>query len=174
MAFSGEKQQNVAINAARNIVFFEGVNLCYNYKTNQWTRIPAYDGLGVFSINSKNHDFGLVRFSSGSVDLQSQSTTFPDQLVTLTTGATDLNPGGRTIVAGVRPRADGGTWTVRIGTQDNVSDVPTWSTTTSVNSRSGMANFRSEGRYVRMELTNSDGFDTVMAADVEFTPRGRT
>jgi hypothetical protein len=42
-------QYNVASNEARGLVFFGFNNdettdtLCYNYKTGQWTSIPAYD-----------------------------------------------------------------------------------------------------------------------------------
>ena len=166
------KQQNIAINKARGMAFFEGSEVCFNYKTKQWTAVPAYLDLGVFSVDSKTQDIGLVRYSSGSVDLQEQLTSYPAQTAIITTGATDPNTGGRATVQGVRPLADGGTHTVRVGVQDGLGDTPTWSTVTSPHSRTNMANFRSEGRYVRVESTIAGGFTTVWGADVDFTPGG--
>lgn len=175
----------VTSNPTRSLVFFPGgvaaaddSVICFNYKTGQWTACPAYDGIGLYSVNEKTEDIGLVRFSSGSVDLQEQFTTYPEQTATIETGATDLNKGGRSVVDAVRPLVNGGTTTVRIGVQDTVSDSVTYSTGTSVNSRSGQAHFRAadnpvEGRYHRVELTVTGDYTTVMGADVDFTPAGR-
>lgn len=167
------KQQNIAVNKARHLIFFEGSDVCYNYKTGQWTAVPAYTGLGVFGINEKEGDIGLVRFSSGSVDLQTQATAGPAQDAKLTTGATDANPEGRSVVQGVRPLVNGGTLSVRVGVQEDIGDAVTWSTATSVNSRSNMANFRSEGRYVRGEVTITGGFTTALGADIDVRPAGK-
>lgn len=163
----------VVSNQGQGLVFFDGSDLAYNFKTNQWTSVPAYNGLRMFTINDSSSIIGLVRFSSGSVDLQSQSSSGVAQTATITTGAVDANQGGRTVVTGVRPLANGGTHTVRVGVQDNVGDAVTWSTSTSPNSRTGMANFRAEGRYVRIENTITGGFTTAMGADIEFSPRGK-
>ena len=89
MALGQVKQQNIAVNTARHLIFFEGSDVCYNYKTQQWTKIPAYTGLGVYSMvggNAKAFTFGLVRFSAGSVDLQAQANTYVAQDATITTG----------------------------------------------------------------------------------------
>lgn len=172
MALGLVTQPQIAVNKARHLVFFEGTEIAYNYKTGQWTSCSAYDGYGFYSVNSKAHDIGLVVFSSGSVDLQAQSTSYPAQTGTITTGATDVAQGSRGVVSGVRPLVNGGTNTVRVGVQDNIGDSVTWSTVTSVNSRTGMANFRSEGRYHRVEVTLSD-HTTCWGADVDFTPTGR-
>lgn len=173
MALGVIKQSNIAVNKARHLIFFEGTELCYNYKTQQWSEITAYDGLGMYSINSKLHDIGLVVFSSGSVDLQDQSTSFAAQTATITTASPDPNQEGRGVITGVRPRSNGGTHAVRVGTQDSISDSVTWSVSTSVNSRSGMANFRSEGRYLRIECVITGGFTSFIGADVDFTSAGR-
>ena len=174
MALGVVKQSNIVINKARNIAFFEGTNLCFNYKTGQWSRIPAYDTIGVYSVNSKAASFGLVRYSSGSVDLQTQNyANSTAQTATVTTAAANLNQGGRSVVNGLRPIHNGGTASVRVGVQDDPADAVSYSTATSVNARSGMANFREEGRYHRMELTVTGGFDTLNGADVEFSPSGR-
>ena len=168
-----ERQKNVVTNSARNLVFFEDAGLCYNYMTGQWTRIPAYNGYGLYSINDPDADIGLVvNITFGAADLQVQNVAYPEQEGTITTGATDVAQGQRGVVLGVRPLVNGGTNTVRVGVQDDISDSVTWSTVTSVNSRTGMANFRSEGRYHRVEVT-LNGHTTCWGADVDFTPAGR-
>ena len=173
MALGVVKQSNIALNPARNLAFFEGTELCFNYKTMQWTEIPAYDGIGPFSVNSRTADFGLVRYSSGAVSLQTQAATSNPQDAVITTAAPNINQGGRAVVTGVRPIHNGGTASLRVGIQDDPNDAVSYSTATSVNSRSGMANFREEGRYHRMELTLTGGFDTINGADIEFSSQGR-
>ena len=109
----------------------------YNYKTQQWTHIPAYLDFGVFSVlggNAKAFDFGLVRFSSGSVDLQFQANTFVPQTALFTTGAPNINQGGRAVVNGIRPIVNGGTYSVRVGVQDDIDDAVSFSAATSINS----------------------------------------
>lgn len=167
------KQINMAVNKARHLVFFEGSEVSYNYKTQQWTAVPAYDGLGFYSVNSKSTSIGLVRYSAGSVDLQSQLTSYVAQTALITTGAPNINPGGRAVVNGIRPIVNGGTYSVRVGVQDKPSDAVSYSAATSVNTRSGMANFRSEGRYIRAELTITGGFTTANGADVIYSAHGR-
>ena len=57
------KQVNTVANPARHLIFFEGADLAYNYKTNQWTSVPAYNGLGLYGINSETGIIGIVRYS---------------------------------------------------------------------------------------------------------------
>ena len=167
------KQTNIAVNPSRGLVFFEDEDLAYNYKSNQWTRIPAYNTYGFYSVNNNDYDIGLVVYSSGSVDLQEQTLDYTPQVAVIATGAVDLNPEARCIVTGVRPLLNGGTPTVQVGTQDKVSDSVDWTASTSINSRTGMANFRKEGRYVRLLVYVSDNFNYLIGADVEFKPAGR-
>ena len=170
------KQTNIVANKLRHLIFFEGQELCFNYKTGQWSEIPAYDGLGMFSVNSTDADIGLVRYSSGSVDLQVQATTDEAQTATLETASADLNEGGRSVITGVRPLINGGTTTVQVGIQDALNDAVSYSTATSLNSRTGMANFRDksniEGRYVRTKYSITGGFTTALGADIDFAPSG--
>jgi len=166
-------QLNAVANKSRHMVFFEGYEFCYNYKTDQWTSLPAYDGLGFFSVNSKTVSIGLVVYSAGSVDLQEQLTSYVPQTAVFETGAPNINPGGRAVVGGVRPIVNGGTYSVRVGVQDVPADAVSYSSATVINTRSGMANFRSEGRYVRTELTITGGFTTATGVEVEFSEQGR-
>ena len=173
MALGLVTQSNIAVNKARHLVFFEGSDIAFNYKTQQWTATPGYTGLKPFSINLKGYDIGLVIYSAGSVQLQFQITSFPALTATITTGATDPNVGGRGVVTGVRPLVTGGTKTVRVGTQDEIGGTVTYTAAIIPNTRSGMANMRAEGRYVRVETTITGGFTTALGADVEFTANGR-
>ena len=170
---SAVEQTNVVANRARHLIFFEENGLAYNYKTNQWTRLPAYSGLGMFSVNSETSDIGLIINSSGSIDLQEQVNTFAVQTALIETGAVDLNQGGRSVIHGIRPRVSGGTTTVRAGVQDAIAGAVSYSSATTPNSRTNMANFRSEGRYLRAEFTVTGAFTTIFGADVDFAPQGR-
>ncbi len=173
MALGQVKQQNIAVNKSRHLVFFEGSETCFNYQTQQWTQIPAYLDLGFYSVSSKSASIGLVIFSSGSVDLQAQSTSFVPQSALLTTGAPNINQGGRAVVNGVRPIVNGGTYSLRVGVQDDIDDAVSFSAATVINTRSNMANFREEGRYHRAELTITGGFTTANGVDVDFSEAGR-
>lgn len=172
MALNYGKQVNMVANPAAGLVFVEGDELCYNYKTDQWSLLSAYNGLGFFGMNAYNGTVGLVRFSGNAVDLQTQLNTYPSQTATITTGTTDLNQGGRTVVTGVRPIVNGGTTTVRVGVQDFLSDSVTWVTGTALHSRTGYSHVRAEGRYVRQEVTITGGFTTALGIDIDFAPSG--
>lgn len=176
MAIPITKQTNIAINEARNLVFFEGEELCFNYKTGQWTEIPAYNDIAFHSLLGQEGESALIgttRFNGNVVHIDSEKTSDVAQTAVFNTGAQNLYPLGRAIVKALRPRVNGGTYAVRVGTQDNISDSVTWSSSSSVNSRSGAANFRSEGRYHRVELTISGGFDTAVGIEGEWEPKGR-
>ena len=172
MALGLTKQSNIAVNKARHLIFFEGTELCYNYKTGQWSECVAYADLGFYSTNAKTGDIGLVIYSSGSVDLQFQSTVGIAQDALLATAAVNIDE-GRAVLTGVRPIGNGGTFAVRAGIQDDIDDSVTWSASTSINARSNMANFRSEGRYLRTEITITGGFTTFMGAEVEAVSQGK-
>ena len=162
----------IAANPERHLLFF-GTNV-YNYKTGQWTAVPAYSTYKMFTIlDAGTSSIGLIVKSAGSVDLQTQTSSGVTQTATITTAASDINQGGRAVVNGVRPRINGGTPTVRVGVQDNISDAVTWSTSVSLNSRTGFGNVRSEGRFVRAEVTIPDSFTTAIGADVEVSPQGK-
>lgn len=179
MAVNAGKQTNVVANKARHLIFFEGEDICYNYKTGQWSLVSAYDTFGLFSANSKTDTIGLVRFSGNAVDLQVQSSTGVPQDVTMTTGETDPNQGGRSVVRAVRPLINGKTATsvtVRVGSRDTIDsdEAVSWSSSMSVNSRTGLHDFRKEGRYIRVELSVTGGFETIKGADPDVVPAGRT
>ena len=174
-----DTQHNVVANEAIGCVFFESQSLCYNYKTDQWTRVPALDGYPLYRIRHPDGIIGTVVITHGATDTDAvqHQEGGTAQTATLETAETDLNQGGRAEIDGVRPRVNGGTVAVSVGVRNDLDDAVTYSTGTSINSRTGMANFRSaanraEGRYQRVKLTITGGFETALGADVEFNPSG--
>lgn len=168
------RQTNVCINTERGLAFFEGEDLAYNYRTGQWSALPAYNGLQYFGINRKDVTCGLIRESSGAYAFEEQDTSGVAQDATLETGEFDLNPGGRCSINGVRPLHDGGTPTVRIGTRSDLSTSVSYTTTLSVNSRSKEANTtEAEGRYQRVEVKFTGGGTTYMGFDLDWSPTGQ-
>ncbi|MEM8714163.1 MAG: hypothetical protein AAGE92_00055 [Cyanobacteria bacterium P01_G01_bin.4] len=162
----------VAANPARHQVWWDSDNLCYNYKTGQWTNVPAYAGNQYYTINNTASTIGLIRYNGNAVELQEQMSGGTKQTMLFETASQDINEGGRALINGVRPLTSGGTSTVRIGTQNLPGDSVTYTVNSSPDARSGMANFRAEGRYHRMEMT-VNGADTVYGADVDYEAAGR-
>ena len=156
-------------NPAISTVFFTN-GVAYNYQTGQWTRPD--DLTPILSINSPTGIIGQWIVSGGQT-LLVDSTGGAKLGATITTGDADLTQGETTYVGGVRPLVDGGTWSVRVGSRPNLSTTISWSTATSVTERTGLHDFREEGRYQRVELTNSDGFNTLMGADIDAEPAGK-
>lgn len=156
-------------NPHASLIFFSN-GVVFNYRTRQFTRVPALTP--TFSIEDSTGIIGQFITQSGFTRLLT-STGGAKQSATITTGDSDLNTHGRTFVKGVRPLADGGTWTMRVGTRPDLSTAISWSSGTTITDRTGYADFREEGRYVRFEFANSDGFTTAMGADIEFEPAGR-
>lgn len=170
-------QVNVAVNPAISTVFFEGRNIAYNYHTQQWSRQPALIARKYYSLDGEDDVIGQLVFSGTSIDDQT-SLNGASAEASLETAERDLNQGGRALVDAVRPLVNGGTVAVYVGVRNDLDDTVTYSTGTSINSRTGMSNFRSasvkpEGRYQRLRLLVTDDMETALGADVEFTESGR-
>ena len=169
---NANKKEGVAVNISRNLAFFESQNLVYNWLTRQWSRVPALDGRAFYDLDDKADVIGqsVLVAESGYSQTSAGGTA---QAAEIETGDADLTQGETTYVGGVRPLVDGGTWSVRVGSRPNLSTTISWSTATSVTERTGLHDFREEGRYQRIELTNSDGFETLMGADIDAEPAGK-
>ena len=174
---NGTNFEPVLINKNINCVFFQNNYLCYNYKTDQWSRVPVYDGLNLYSLDSHNGVIGQVIISGSAADFQT-SEGAPAATATATTGEVQLTPGQRSLIDGIRPLTNGASITsVRVGVRDLLSDSVTWATGSSINTRTGMTNFRGgdntpEGRYHRAEFVFSGGFVTLYGADIEYYDEG--
>ncbi len=169
-------QQNVVANQALDCVFFESQNLCYNYKTGQWSRLPAYSGKTFVQIDDASGIVGMIEITATGGKLFDQDGGTA-QTATLETNSADLSQGGRSVINSVRPHINGGTTAVRVGVQDALSDSVTYSTGTALNSRTGASNFRGadnkpEGKFVRTEYVITGGFTTALGADIEFSSSG--
>lgn len=168
---SSTEQQDVAVNPGIHSVFFQSQDLAYNYKTDHWSRLPAFNGNGYYSVDSATGVIGQIVWSGNAADLQLSTGGVPTTCL-LTTPETDPHNQGRSVIFGVRPLVNGGTWTVRVGSRDNLSTTISFSASTSLTSRTGVADFREEGRYHRAELTCADGFTVALGMDLEFEPAG--
>jgi hypothetical protein len=165
-------------------VFFGDNDIAYNYKTDQWTEVPAFAGQGYYSIDSSDGIIGQVVFSGNVVDLQTSSGG-EAATATVSTGEFVLNtdesgnPNGRAVVDAVRPLTDGGSLTsITVGVRDLLSSAVAEATGTAINTRTGASNFRGgantpEGRFHRATLVFTGGFTTVSGAEFDFTPTGK-
>jgi len=87
---------------------------------------------------------------------------------TLDTQEAALNHGGKAMVRGVRPLVEGGTATVALLTRNLQSSSKSAGNAVSLNSRTGMANFRSRARYHSARVSIAGGFTRAFGADFEF------
>lgn len=181
MASTPLKQENVVANYARHLIFFEDSGFAYNYKTGRWTDIDALtpdsnaDIYSWYTVNSATSVVGLVRTSSGSIDLQVANSSDEAQTATLETAEVPLKAFKRSLVQGVRGfinEATGTSVSVEIGTRNDQSTTVSYSTLSSINSQTKMYNGRVEGRYHRAKFTITGGFDSAIGGEVHFTPQG--
>lgn len=168
MAAPPPAQKNVVANPAIGCVFFQNKQLCYNYKTNQWTLLTAYNDGAYVGTNNSTRNIGRLIISGTAVDLQFGGTV--EQTAIWETGERDAD-GFRSLVNGIKPLINGGTTTVRVGSREDLDDAVTYSTVTSLNSRTGFADIRQEGLYNRAEVT-SVGFTTALGIDFDAVPTG--
>jgi hypothetical protein len=178
---TGTPQKSVVSNAALSTIFFSGQQLAYNYKTDQWSRIPAFGDSIIddfFSYHEADKLFGQIHHLSTGFGLADGSGASA-VTGTMTTGEFALNPGGRAVVDACRPLTDGGSLSsVTIGVRDLLSSAVAKATGTAINTRTGASNFRGgantpEGRYHRAEFIFTGGFTTVSGAEFDFTPTGK-
>jgi hypothetical protein len=173
------EQKNVSANAKIGVVFFQSQSLAYNWKTDQWTRVPALSGAAsIYSLDTDEGIIGQVITSNNSFQLTDSSGKAP-ATATIVTGEFSLNPDGRAVVNGCRPITDGGSLgSITIGVRDLLSSAVASATGTAINTRTGSSNFRGgankpEGRFHRAELIFTGGFTTISGAEFDFSPQGR-
>lgn len=98
------KQQNFAVNTNKSQLYIEDSTnpLSYNYKTDQWSVVADYAGIGLYSVDS-GVNIGLARVSGTAVDLQQPDTSDPKAEAIITTGEATFSDGMRKVITGVRP-----------------------------------------------------------------------
>jgi len=91
-----------------------------------------------------------------------------------TTSETELNPGGRALVQGVKPLVDvtANALTVAVGARNDRTSAVNYTSEVTANSRSGFCNFRSDARYHRARLTIAGTFNAAQGLEYEAVPSG--
>lgn len=167
----------------------------YNYVENKWTTGSETVEL-VFSSKSLGYTLDELDSVSASIDDLPASLDSPvwtggnplsggfdtahklgsfngsAKTATLDTSEASLNAGGLAYVDGVRPLVEGGTATVALLTRNLQSDSQTAGSATSLNSRTGLADFRSTARYHAARISIAGGFTNAFGADFVFYPAG--
>ena len=64
------EQKNVVVNPAIDTVFFQSKSLAYNYKTNQWSRLPSAEGKRFFQVFESDKVLGTIQDSSFALMVQ--------------------------------------------------------------------------------------------------------
>lgn len=84
------------------------------------------------------------------------------------------NPGGRTFVAGIKPHVLGSpdTVSVALGTRDNLSDSPSYTSDVEPTTRTGFADFRNDSKYLRARVTIDGSFDSAVGFEGQYTASG--
>lgn len=81
----------------------------------------------------------------------------------ITTGETEMNPGGRFLVDGIKPNIESTgfapTVGVRVGYRDALSSGVSYTATTPATSSTGFADFRVDAKYARAEINISGDFE---------------
>ncbi len=177
------EQGNVVANPDMGLVFFQSQGLCFNYKTNQWTRLSHMAGKRIFAVQGTDRVVGTVEEDSGNLGdvmiQDSQTTNASTRQGTFETGDYEIDAGFKTTVNAAMPVGSAASLStaVRIGTKDLLTDSVTYATGSAANTRSGFHHFRGganppTGRYVRVRYIFADGFTTMSGSYVEFYRAG--
>lgn len=176
------EQKNVVVNPSMNLVFFQDQALAFNYKTNQWTRLPAVSGRGFFAVQDSDRVLGTIE-TSGVTSKMIQDSNIASATVataTIATGEFEPNEGGKVLIDGVRPIHNGGdtSLSVNLTVRDLLSEAVATCTGTALNSRTRMANFRAAanrpvGRWISASFSYPSAFTTLTGAEFEFFPAGK-
>lgn len=78
----------------------------------------------------------------------------------------------RALLKGVRPIADGATWTVQAGYRNLPTGDVEWTPVSSVNAMTGLAPFHNEARYHRARLNGTGEWNKAQGIDVEAASAG--
>lgn len=174
---------SAAYSSARNCIL-------WSYTTSAASRptdILVYNiGLDRFStitqahtrlVQGKNRSFEPFAYSSSPYLFGQFPVSGDTSTAVLQTGDAELNPGGLSFISGVRPILEKGSadtlssLTVALAARDTSDQTQTFGSAVSRTSRTGMCDFRVEGRYVaaKMSFTASDSGSLAMkAAGIQF------
>lgn len=175
------EQQNVVANPSIGTVFFQSQQLAYNYKTDQWTRLPSTEGKKYFQRFGEDRVLGLIASPGSGVTAptkmvqDSSLTGASNATVNLVSGERELSPDAQVYVRGVRPLQKGTSTGPRVlvGHRDQIHDSVTTITGSNANSITGFHGYYNRnspnGQLIRVGLYYPTGnFSSVSAAYVDF------
>jgi hypothetical protein len=144
--------------------------LVYNYEEKRWTRTDQVSEV-LFTPPAALPLLGPYGFTS---IYQASTFTGTHGTAILTTGEIEPSPGAFARVNGIKPLIDQSALTVAMGTRNDRTSAVTYTGETSVNSRSGFADFRSEARYQRARITIAGTFNAAQGLEFMAVPSGGT
>jgi hypothetical protein len=149
--------------------------LIYNYAEDRFTWANQTHFVLLETGEDTVHEYGQVTGFNGSFDIGTFSATAGTAI--LATGDMEFNEGGRAYVDGVKPHIESsGTApavSVRIGTRNDLGTAPSYTSATSLNSRTGYANFRADAKYHRSEVTIVGNFEKTTGMNFNARPSGK-
>jgi hypothetical protein len=151
--------------------------ICYHIPSGRFSR--AAQALECVDTGLYGSVQGPYAFSTNHKVASWESTTAAKAFIgtaTIATADAEFNPGGRTYVGGVKPHVESTgsapTVTMRLGTRNALSSSVTYTAATSLTSRTGFADFRSDAKYHRAELSIVGAFTKANGLEFRATPSG--
>lgn len=137
--------------------------MVYNWATKRWT------GPTVLNAGFAMWDDEFDAMSIFNVDTTSDFYTLTGNPLqaTIETGEEAGNPGGQTVVNGLRPVVDGDApvVTAALGSRDSTSGAVTWTADEPINADTGYADVRSQARYHRALIKVSGDYTHISAVE---------
>jgi hypothetical protein len=174
------EQENVVANPDMGLVFFQSQGLCYNYKTDQWTRLSRMADKRIFGVQGTDRVVGTIEegTTAGINMFQDSLSGTSAMTATATTGDFEMEPNRKMTVNGMQPiqNATANAASCNIEYRDLFSDATT-SVSGTIEPRSGFYHFRGNGnptgRWFRATIQYDSGFTTMSGAYFEVFRAGR-
>lgn len=175
IGFGSAPSGSVGVDWNNKIIYwyFASIVVLYNYETNRFTHatdsnltlmvmhnLDSFTPLGVIGIGTDNK-FGRFIGTPGTA--------------TLITGEDEPNPGGYAFISGVKPLvgATANALTCAVGTRTDLNASPTYTSDTTVNSRTGFSDCRVESRYARARVKVTGTFVDAQGTQFLSHPTGQ-
>jgi hypothetical protein len=95
---------------------------------------------------------------------------------TFETGEFELTEAGRTFLDGVKPNVESSgtapSMVCRVGYRDSLGATPTYTSTAAPHTRTGVANFRVDAKYLRIETQITGNFEKATGVEFDAEPAG--
>lgn len=144
----------------------------YHIPTERWTR--ATETMRVIDTSSIGAEFGPYAFNSSNIVCGFTGTP---GTATIATGDVEINPGGRALCTGIKPNVESSgtppTVTVRVGARNDLNATPTYTSATSITTRTGFADVRVDAKYHRAEVSIVGAFTKATGIEALADESGR-